>query len=284
MTSPWNDARLQLPGHRACPGCAGPLANKFILDVLGKNTIFFGTGGCGHGYPVKTVPCFSLHFSGVGAGASGISYALEIKGRSNLTVASFGGDGSLDIGLGKLSACAHRNDNMIHFTYDNEAFMNTGGQSSQLTEFGARTPTTPAGNRVYKKDVPMIMAHHRIPYLATATIAYVGDFKRKIRRASEMQGFKYVHVLNPCPSGWGFPPEKTVEISKLAVETGIWPLYEIEAGQVRINSKPPLKPLKDYLSLQARFTHLPELDIQELQKHVLMKWERLAMLDGKSLW
>ena len=282
MISTQKDSQLQLPGHKACPGCSGPIANKFILEVLGKNTIFFGTGGCGHGYPVKTVPCFSLHFSGVAAGASGISYALEMKGRTDITVCSFGGDGSLDIGFGKLSACATRNDNMIHFTYDNEAFMNTGGQRSQSTEFGARTPTTPGGNLSHKRDAPMIMAHHRIPYVATATIAYAGDLKRKVKRASEKHGFKYIHMLNPCPSGWRFAPEKTVEISRLAVQTGVFPLYEVDEGLVRVNQR-PFKPLKEYLTIQGRF-RLSDAQIQEFQEYVTANSERLAALDGKRLW
>lgn len=274
----------QLPGHKACPGCAGPIANKFILDVLGKNTIFFGTGGCGHGYPVKTVPCFSLHFSGVGTGAAGIEYALEVKGRTDIKVVSFCGDGGLGIGFAKLSACAQRNDNLIHFTYDNEAYMNTGVQKSQLTPFGAWTNTSPTGNLAHKQDAPMIMAMHRIPYVATATIAYPEDFKRKVKKAPQILGFKYIHILNPCPSGWRFLPEKTVEISRLAVQTRVWPLYEIENGLVKINVKPSFKPVKDYVTPQGRFKYLNEEDIRKFQKYVDDKWEILKKLDGKRLW
>ncbi|MEM2702868.1 MAG: thiamine pyrophosphate-dependent enzyme [Candidatus Bathyarchaeia archaeon] len=275
----------QLPGHRCCPGCAGPIATKFILDVLGKNVIFFGPGGCGHGLTVKTVPCFTLHFDGVGSGAAGIAYALEVKGRSDIQVVSFAGDGgTADIGFGKLSACAERGDNIIHFCYDNEAYMNTGIQKSHLTPFGAWTTTTPAGKITHKKDMPMLIAHHRVPYVATVTVAYPADFKRKVKRAAEIRGFKYIHSLNPCPTGWRYNPEMTVELSRLAVETNIWPLYEIDNGVLKINLKPKTKPVEEYLKHQGRFRHLTKEVIQEIQNYVDRNWERLNALERKSLW
>lgn len=274
----------QLPGHRCCPGCAGPIATKFILAALGKDVIFFGPGGCGH-WTVKTVPAFTLHFSGVAAGAAGIAYALEVKGKTNIKVVSFAGDGGTsDIGFAKLSASAERNDNIIHFCYDNEAYMNTGIQKSHLTPFGAWTTTTPMGKPTHKKDVPMIMVQHRIPYVATVTVAYLGDFKSKVKKAAEIKGFKYIHSLNPCPTGWRFPPNMTVEMSRLAVETRIWPLYEVENGVLKIDIKPKPKPVQEYLKHQGRFRHLTRKEIEEIQVYVDRNWERLLELEGKSLW
>lgn len=274
----------QLPGHGCCPGCAGPIATKLILAALGKNVIFFGPGGCGH-WTVKTVPCFTLHFSGVAAGASGIAYALEVKGRTDIKVISFAGDGgTADIGFAKLSASAERNDNITHFCYDNEAYMNTGIQKSHLTPFGAWTTTTLMGKTTHKKDVPMIMVQHHIPYVATVTIAYPADFKRKAKKGAELKGFKYIHTLNPCPPGWRFDPSRTVEMSRLAVETRIWPLYEMENGVLKINVKPKPKPVQEYLKYQGRFRNLTEKQISEIQAYADRNWKRLQDMEGRKLW
>jgi len=275
---------LQLPGHLCCPGCAGPIGSKLILKALGRRVVCFGPGGCG-GMAVKTVPCFTLHFSGVGTGAAGIAAALEMKGKSDITVLSFAGDGGTsDIGFGKLSACAERNDNIIHLCCDNEGYMMTGIQKSSATPYKAWTTTTPTGKVTWKKDLVMIMAYHYVPYIATTTIAYPEDFMTKVRKAAGIPGFKYIHILQPCPTGWRFPSELTVEISRLAVQTRAWNLYEIEHGTVRITQKPTPKPVREYLAPQGRFRHLAEQDMKEIQVSVNRQWERLEKLDGKNLW
>jgi len=277
-------AVLQLPGHPCCPGCAGPIVSKLVLRALGKNVIFFGTGGCG-GWTAKKVPCFSLHFSGVGTGAAGIASALEMKGREDIQVVSFAGDGGTsDIGLAKLSACAERGDNILHFCCDNEGYMNTGIQKSHLTPYGAWTSTTPVGKSTRKKDLPMIMAYHCIPYVATATVAYTEDFIRKVRKGASIRGFKYIHVLQPCPTGWRYPPDRTVEMSRLAVQTRMWNLYEIENGTFRVTLKPRPRPVSDYLSLQGRFAHLKKENMQEIQARADDDWKRLEWLDGRNMW
>jgi pyruvate ferredoxin oxidoreductase beta subunit len=279
------DMRKLLPsGHGCCPGCQGPVATKMILRTLGRKVILFGSGGCGDFTP-KSVPYFGLHFSGVGTGATGILAALEMKNRKDITVISLAGDGATgDIGFGKLAAIAERNDNMIHFCYDNEAYMNTGIQKSGLTPFGAWTTTTPAGKTTRKKDVAMALAAMKVPYVATVTVAYRGDFQNKVKKAAGIQGFKYIHVLEACPTGWRVSPEKAVEVLRLAVQSHMWNLYEIENGIFRLTMKPKEVPVKEYFQIQGRFRHLKEDDIQRIQKFVDEDWARLKEWDGKSVW
>lgn len=279
------EQNILLGGGNTCPGCVGPTAHRIIYNVLGKNVIQFGGGGCGGGAP-RTVPAWTLGHSGVATGATGIVKALEAQGRTDLTVLCFNGDGAASsTSFGKLSAAAMRNDNMIFFTCDNEAYMNTGVQKSELTPYHAWTRTTPLGKTYRKMDLPMIMAFHYIPYVATVTPGYYMDFVRKLKKAKDIKGFRYFHILQPCPTGWRYDPAKGIELSKLAVETKMWPLYDIEDGILKVTYKPrEFKPIAEYLRPQRRFRHISEEQVQEIQKLQDEEWERVLGRDGKSIW
>jgi len=277
--------QIILPGGNTCPGCAGPIAHRLIYNVIGKNVIQFGGGGCGGGAP-RTVPSFSLGHSGVATGATGIIQALEAQGRTDITVLTFAGDGAAsNTSFGKLSAAAMRDDNMIFFTCDNEAYMNTGVQKSDLTPYQAWTRTTPRGKTTRKMDLPMIMAFHYVPYVATVTPAYPMDFIRKLKTAKEIKGFRYFHILQPCPTGWRSDPAKSIELARLAVQSKIWPLYEIDKGDFKVTYKPrEFKPVSEYLRAQRRFRHLGDENVDEIQKLQDEEWERILGRDGTNIW
>ncbi|UCH57434.1 MAG: pyruvate synthase subunit beta [Candidatus Bathyarchaeota archaeon] len=272
-------------GTTCCPGCGGPLLWRIILEILGSKTIIYGDGPCAM-CAVRNIklPNFNLHFSFIADTATGVVAALAAKGREDITVVSSGGDGATaDISLGKVSAAAERNENMIQICVDNEAYMNTGIQKSGLTPYGAWTTTTPLGKEAPKKDVPMIIAQHNVPYVTTASVAYPKDLQAKIRKAKGTEGFKYIHVVIPCPTGWRFNPAKSVEVVRLGVQAWAWPLYEIEEGFLRLTLKPRQRPVEDYLKAQNRFRHLTDEQIQYIQGEVDRKRERLLEFDGKRI-
>jgi pyruvate ferredoxin oxidoreductase beta subunit len=276
------------PGHLLCPGCAGALALRYILMALGKNTIAV-TGATCLNLPVSfypraiDIPSIFISMASTAAGMSGISLALKVlkrKGRlpfkEKVTVFGLAGDGCTgDIGFAAVSGAAERNDDGIYFCFDNEAYMMTGAQRSSLTPKSAWTSSTTAGKKEGKKDLPLIMADHGIPYVATVSVAYPEDFTRKVIRARDIgEGFKYIHMMCPCPTGWRFPEDKTVEISRLAVETGTWILYEVVNGKKEVTYRPrQRRPVKDYVGKQGRFFHFAGRDISRLQKEVDQKWK-----------
>ncbi len=280
------------PGHPLCPGCPGGMAFRWIMKTLGKNSIANLAATClclpTHVYPhTLNVPCLYIGMSPSPAGISGVSAALKVlkrKGRipadRKINVFAIAGDGSTaDIGMASLSGAAERNDDGIYFCFDNEAYMNTGIQRSSCTPQLSWTTSTLKGKTEKKKDVPRIMAAHDIPYVATVSVAYPEDFIRKLERARDMEpGFKYFHIQAPCATGWRFPEHKTVEIARLAVETGFWFLYEVDHGAFNITYRPPKRrPVEDYLRLQGRFQHLTEEDIRMLQSGVDERWDELGI-------
>ena len=272
-------------GTTCCPGCGGPLFWRMTLDALGPNTIVYGDGPCAM-CAIRNIklPTFGLHFSFVADGSTGIVAALAAKGRRDITVVSSAGDGATgDISFGKVSAAAERNENMIQICVDNEAYMNTGIQKSGLTPFGAWTTTTPLGKENPKKEIPMIIAQHKVPYVATVSVAYPRDLKAKIKKAKGIEGFKYIHTVMPCPTGWRFDPAKSVEVVRLSVETWAWPLYEIEGGVLKLSMKPKPKPIEEYLRPQRRFRHLTKEQIEFIQREVDAKRQRLLENDGKRI-
>jgi pyruvate/2-oxoacid:ferredoxin oxidoreductase beta subunit len=263
-------------GSTCCPGCGGPLLWRMILEAIGPKTIIFGDGPC--------AMCAIRNIKLPNLSSTGIVAALAAKGRDDITVISSGGDGATaDISLGKVSAAAERNENMIQICVDNEAYMNTGIQKSGLTPFGAWTTTTPLGKEAPKKDIPMIMAQHHIPYVATASVAYPRDLKAKFEKAKGIQGFKYIHTVIPCPTGWRFNPAKSVEMVRLGVQTWAWPLYEIEGGVLKLSLKPKQRQIEDYLKAQNRFRHLTDDQIRYIQSEVDTKRQRLLENDGKRV-
>jgi len=281
-----------LKGHAACAGCGPSIALRLLFKALGNKVIMVVPACCTTviqgPYPFTSfaVPLQNMLFEATGATCSGIVAALKMRGLDDITVVGWAGDGgTVDIGLQALSGAAERETNFIYICYDNEAYGNTGLQRSGATPYGAWTTTTPTGKKERKKNMPLIMAAHKIPYVATASPSYPVDFVNKLRKAKEIKGTKYIHVLAPCPTGWRYDTSKTVEIGRLAVQTGIWVLYEIENGRFRLNppsdrliDKSKRKPVKEYLAMQDRFRHLTEADIEKIQTWVDEDWEYYSKL------
>lgn len=277
-TDPRYKGRVVLPGDLCCPGCAYPLAMRHFIENLGKTIVSVDVVGCrALGPTVLGVWCQAL-LPGAACYASGVSRALKILGkREKVEILYCGGDGGIaDVGFQPLSGAAERNEDILVVCLDNEAYMNTGTQRSSLTPMYAWTTTTEVGKVSMgkpenKKDMPLIMAAHNIPYVATATVSHIKDLIYKAKKASEMRGFRYIHILTPCPSGWRFPSEKTVEVARLAVQTGYFPLFEIENGKrFRFTVEPLQKPksITEFLKLQGRFAHLKEAEVREIQRWV----------------
>ncbi len=278
-----------LPGTAACPGCGAQIALKWVLKALEGRTIFVIPACCTSviqgPYPKSAFkfPVFNMAFAAAAATASGIARGLKTQGKTGVTVVAWAGDGgTYDIGIQALSGAAERNEDILYICYDNEAYMNTGIQRSGATPPGAWTKTTPRGKAEMKKNMALIVASHGVPYVATASIGYPADFLKKLEKALNMRGFRYIQVFAPCPTGWNFPVDKTIEVAKLGVETYVWPLFEVERGRLRITMRPKRKPLKEYTKLQKRFRHLTDEQIEELEKAFLARWEALEKLEAQG--
>jgi len=281
-----------LKGHAACAGCGPSIAIRLLFKALGNKMIMVVPACCTtviqgpYPYTSFAVPLQNILFESTAAAASGIVAALRQRKIEDLTVVGWAGDGgTVDIGIQALSGAAERGTDFIYICYDNEAYGNTGMQRSGATPYGAWTTTTTAGKKERKKDMPLIMAAHRIPYVATACPSYPIDFVSKLRKAKEIRGTKYIHILAPCPTGWRYDTSKTVEMGRLAVQTGLWALYEVEYGRFKLNppsdrliDKTKRKPVKDYLALQGRFRQLSERDVEQIQKWVDEDWIRYQKL------
>lgn len=277
-------------GHPLCPGCPGGMAFRWITKVLGKNSIANIGATClclpTHIYPYSLeLPCLYIAMAPSAAGISGMSAAIKILKRKGvipadrkINVIAISGDGSTaDIGMAALSGAAERNEDGIYFCYDNEAYMNTGIQRSSATPQFSWTTSTTKGKSQRKKDLPRIMAAHDIPYVATVSVGYPEDFIKKVEKAKDMEpGFKYIHIHAPCPTGWRFPESKTIEVARLAVETGFHSLYEVDHGSLKITYSPPkFRPVEDYIKIQGRFDGLIDEDIRILQRWVDERWGQL---------
>ncbi len=261
-------------GHRACQGCGEALGARYAIDAAMQATnnqlIAANATGClevfSTPYPETSwqIPWIHSLFGNTAAVATGIAAALRVKGREEVRVVAQGGDGgTTDIGFGCLSGMFERNDDVLYICYDNEAYMNTGVQRSSATPGAARTATTPAvgdapGNVFGQgKNLPLIAMAHEIPYVATATVSELRDLEAKVRRAMEIRGARYIHVFVPCPLGWGTNAWDTIRIARLAKESGVFPVFEAEHGEVVSVSKIRKQiPVEDYLRPQRRFAHL----------------------------
>ena len=286
-----------LKGHIACAGCGLAISLRLLFKALGNKVIMVVPACCTSVIPGPfpytsfAVPVQNMLFETAASTASGVVAALRQRGVKDVTVVSWAGDGgTFDIGIQALSGAVERETNFIYICYDNEAYGNTGIQRSGATPYGAWTTTTPTGKRQRKKDMAFIMAAHRIPYVATACPSYPMDFINKVRKAKEIKGSKFIHLLAPCPTGWRYDTSKTVEMGRLAVQTGMWVLFEIEYGKFKLNSpsdrlvdKAKRKPVKEYLALQGRFRTLKEGDIEKIQKWVDEDWERYRKLASSSV-
>ena len=264
----FND-HLFASGHTACPGCGQSLAARLVLRAAGRNVMVVNSTGClevfSSKYPESAweVPWIHSLFENTSAVAAGVEAALKITGQlDRVRVIAQGGDGSTaDIGLGAISGMLERGHDVLYICYDNEAYMNTGIQRSGSTPYYARTTTSPPGkvsrgNWRPKKDVPQIALAHGIPYVAVASVGYPMDLDRKVRKALSIRGPKYVQIHVPCPLGWGTAPERTIDFARLAVLTGLYPLYEVENGELRALKIPKKVPVEEYLKEQVRFRHL----------------------------
>lgn len=273
-------------GHLACAGCGATMAMRFALKALGDKTVLVLPACCWtilagpFPYSAVKVPLFHTAFETGASAASGVKAGLEIRGDTETTVAAWVGDGgTFDIGIQALSGAAERNDDILYFCYDNEAYMNTGIQRSSATPFGAWTTTTPANHPKGqpKKNMVEIMAAHRIPYTATCSVAFPEDMMRKVAKAKSIRGTKFIHIFSPCPTGWKAPSSQAIKIARLAVHTKVFPLYEIEDGtHYNINVEPKNVPVEEYIRLQGRFNHLTEEEVQNIQKNIDREWERLV--------
>jgi pyruvate ferredoxin oxidoreductase beta subunit len=285
-----------LKGHAACAGCGPAVSLRLLFKALGNRVMMVVPACCTtviqgpYPYTSSAVPLENVLFESTGAAASGIVAALKKRNLEDITVVGWAGDGgTVDIGIQALSGAAERGTNFIYICYDNEAYGNTGMQRSGATPYGAWTTTTPSGKKERKKDMPLIMAAHRIPYVATACTSYPLDFVNKLRKAKEIKGTKYIHLLAPCPTGWRYDTSKTIEMGRLAVQTGLWVLYEIENGKFKLNSpsdrlvdKTKRKPVKEYFALQGRFRTMLEQDIEKINSYIEEDWEQYRKLASGS--
>ncbi|NPA49013.1 MAG: pyruvate synthase subunit beta [Thermodesulfobacteria bacterium] len=286
------------PGHRACQGCGEILALRMAMKALGTDVIVCNATGCMEivtsPFPHTSwrVPWIHIAFENAAAVASGVEAALKVlkrhgrfpKSRHVDVVAVAGDGGTADIGLQALSGALERGHDFVYICLDNEAYMNTGVQRSSCTPFGAMTTTSPPGARsigqmTWKKNVPQIAVAHGIPYVATASPAFFLDLMNKVKKAALVKGPAYVHIYSPCPTGWGTRGEDSIKLARLAVDTKIFPLYEVIEGKYYLTRKiTKPKPVEEYLKAQRRFRHLTPEIIEEIQRRVDAEYERLVKL------
>ncbi len=285
------------PGHKACIGCGLATAVRLVCKILGRNSIVVNATGCleiiSSCYPVTSweIPWIHTLFENNSAVASGIETAYKVMKRKGVypkdqpvkVVAMAGDGGTADIGIQALSGMMERNHNVLYVCFDNEAYMNTGIQRSGATPFGASTTTKPAGSKsigqqTWKKNVPEIAVAHRIPYVATASPSHPVDLMKKVQKAMAVEGPAYLHILSTCPTGWRSATETSMEQARLAVKTGVFPLYEVENGVWKMQVQKELTPVAEYLKTQGRFRHLTEEDIAKIQERVRAEYERLKKI------
>jgi len=297
-------------GHRACQGCIPALMLRQVTKALGRELIVCSATGCmeiiSSPYPYNAwqVPWIHVAFENAAAVASGVKEGIDVlrrKGRhytgAKPTVMAMGGDGgTMDIGLQALSGALERGTDFIYLCYDNEAYMNTGIQRSSGTPMGASTSTSPAGSAIpgqvtWKKNLAEIGVAHNIPYVATACPSYPFDLMAKVKKAAEVKGPALLHVFAPCPTGWRCEANSGIKLGRLAVESGMFPLFEVENGKYKISldpatmkksSRDPIGEIAGYIFQQGRFRHLKGRDdlVEEIQKRVRVEWQRLKAKTG----
>ena len=275
-------------GHKACAGCGGSLAVRMALKVLGERTFLTLPAGCmsavSFNYPQMSYTNNAIisAFASTAAVMTGLAAGAKSLKLDDYHILGIAGDGgTADIGIQALSGMIDRNDKGIYICYDNEAYMNTGIQKSGLTPFGATTTTTPAvdggkGNIKQKKNLFEIVAAHNIAYAATASVGYIEDFANKVQRASLVQGTSFIHVLAPCPTGWGIDTSETIEVAREVVDTGLWYLAEYYDGEYHLNKRPKeFQDVTHYIKRQGRFKHLTDEDIEHIVESRDKTWERI---------
>ena len=275
---------LLCSGHAACPGCLEALSLRHVLAVLGPDTVGVIPPSClaimAGPQPLSglRIPVYQPTLESSAAAASGLRRALDATGKRDTQVAVFAGDGgTYDIGFQCLSSAAERDENILYFCFDNEGYMNTGAQKSSSTPRFARTGSTPAGKLTRKKNLVEIMAAHGIPYAATACAAFLPDLQRKVEKARRLRGLRLITLLVPCLDGWGVPEDHGIALGRLAVESGVFPLYEVEQGvRYTMTGPPRTRSVREYLEAQRRYRGLAEDDVATLEREVAEGWARLA--------
>jgi pyruvate ferredoxin oxidoreductase beta subunit len=268
------------------------LSLRLALRVFGERIVVVIPASCSAiiqgAYPdtLFKIPVVDCAFASGAAVASGIASALRIRDMKNVTVVVWAGDGgTADIGLQALSGAANRQEDLIYMCYDNEGYMNTGVQESGTSPFGASTTNAPIGKSISKKDLQLIMMAHDLSYIATVNVSYPQDFVSKLRKAKTHLGLRYIHVYSPCPPGWRIPASQTTKIGRLAVETGMWPLLEIEDGKFRLTGPSQRilvegrrRPIEDYLQVQERYRKMTPENIKSLENQIERSWRKYAAL------
>ena len=301
------EEELLQPGMLSCQGCGASLAMKLALKGLGERTVVVIPACCWtiingvYPYSALQVPVIHVPFETAAVSASGVRAALDARGEKDVVVMAWAGDGgTFDIGIQSLSGAAERNDDILYVCYDNEAYMNTGIQRSSATPVGAWTTTTPAGSikEEPKKDIEEIMLAHHIPYMATASVAYPDDMYMKFKKVRHITGTKFIHLLSPCPPGWRIDPSKSVQITRMATQAKVFPIYEVrrwrfskkrgrleESWKYTINIYPDRElSVKEYMKAQGRFQQITEEMLHDVQERVDRKWDELIRKsDGRPL-
>lgn len=276
-----------LPGNASCQGCPISLAFRAIEEL--ENPVLVIPAGCStviagmHPYHSLKCPVVHSPFASAPAVAEGLREAYRKTG-IEATVVAWMGDGAADIGFSTLSASAARGDDIIAVVVDNEAYMNTGTQSSLATPFGAKTATNPSGKDKPHRDLSLVMLTHNPSYVATATVGYIRDLRKKFRKAGNREGFRFIHIHSPCPPGWRFDPSLTVEIARKAVESLAWILWEYD-GKLKIselskNSMLEKKKLEEYLRMQGRFNQIGEKEINAIFNEIRRKYTMLKNFES----
>ncbi len=271
------------PPPGSCSGCGLALAWRYCLRVLGDKIVQVSPPGCVVMAPAASyIDSVGSAFGSAAMLAGGIKSALIAQNDTETQVVVHAGDGAtFDIGFGGVSASAERNEDILYICCDNEAYQNTGNQRSSATPWLSTNSTNPVGfnKREPKKDIMSLLADHAIPYAATATIGFPDDLMRKVEKAKNTNGFRFIHLLEPCPTGWGFNSNLTINMSRLAVETNVFPLFEVTDGvNMTVNYQPKGTPSVEYLRPQRRFREITDEQVAEFQKNVDRRWKRLLYL------
>jgi pyruvate/2-oxoacid:ferredoxin oxidoreductase beta subunit len=283
-----NEEAMLCSGHAACPGCIEALSARHILATLGPDTMAVVPPSCmaiisgPQPFSSLKIPVYQPTLEASAAAASGLRRALDAQGKHETQVIVMAGDGgTYDIGFQCLSSAAERNENIIYFCLDNEGYMNTGAQKSSSTPHYANTSSTPGGKLTRKKNLIDIMAAHQVPYAATATAAFLPDLVRKVEKAKAMRGLRIITILIPCIDGWGLTDDGGLKAARYAVESGAFPLYEVEDGlRYTINRESCTRPVAEYLALQRRYRGLSAERVATLQSELEQGWSRLQRLAG----
>ena len=279
-------------GTFACTGCQAIYGLRLVGMALGKNTVIINASGCmtltaTHPYTCYKTPWLFNAIENAASTATGVAKGFEAQGKK-VNVVCYAGDGSTsEIGFGAVSGAAYRNDNVIYVCYNNGNYANTGHQVSAETPVYARTKTSPvgkknkSGNLLPRKNLAKLMALSGAVYSATASTSYPHDFIEKLQKASKIKGFKFIDLLTPCEPGWLVKTNEMFKVGKMMVDSGMWPIYEIENKKVTVNIKPAMTPIKDVLKMQGRYKHLNGSMVKDVQKRVKSQW---ALINSGKFW